>query len=428
MIKLDVTRAVTQQSIAKFQKIVLDIHNSMEREETKGFEFLGWKDWPNNIQHSEILAIKKSVKFLKKEKIEVLVVIGIGGSYLGAEAGINMVKGMTPFDTKQEVIFAGTSLSSIDLVQKLKYVEGKRFAINVISKSGKTLEPGIAFRYFKHLLEEQVGPTKASQYIIVTTDANKGGLIKIAKKNNYKTFVIPENIGGRYSVLTPVGLFPFAFAGCDIEAIIGGANNASKIYCNNDLLKNNAYKYAVARYLLGKKFNIELMVTYHPQMDSFSQWWIQLFGESEGKLEQGLFPASAVFTRDLHSLGQYIQDGRKQLFETVIKVKESTLDLPIIEEVKDYDELNYLLHKTVNQINNTVAKGVSDAHVLAGKVPNIDIHIDKMDESTLGELFYFFEKACAMSAYLLHLNPFDQPGVEVYKLNIKNLLGKNIQE
>jgi glucose-6-phosphate isomerase len=207
---------------------------------------------------------------LKKEKIEVLVVIGIGGSYLGAQAGINMIKGMTPFDTKCKVIFAGTSISSVDLVQKLKFVENKRFAINVISKSGKTLEPALAFRYFKHLLEEQVGPAMARQYIIATTDANNGGLLKIAKQNNYTTFVIPDNIGGRYSVLTPVGLFPFAFAGCDIEAIIQGSYSAYKKYQTKNLLKNDAYKYAVTRYLLSKKFNIELMVSYHPQMSSFT--------------------------------------------------------------------------------------------------------------------------------------------------------------
>ena len=259
---------------------------------------------------------------------------------------------------------------------------------------------------------------------MATTDSNQGGLIKLARKNNYTIFNIPEDIGGRYSVLTPVGLFPFAFAGCDIELIIEGAIKAYKNYNNGSLLENDAYKYAATRFLLSKKFNIELLVSYHPQMESLTDWWVQLFGESEGKNGKGLFPSSAIFTRDLHSLGQYIQQGRKQLFETVINVKNSALDLPVIEDMKNYDELNYLLRKTVNQINNIVAVGVTDAHVLAGKVPNISITINKIDEESLGELFYFFEKACAMSAFLLELNPFNQPGVEIYKLNISNLLNK----
>ena len=428
MIKLDVSSAIKKESIAKFEKIVAKIHDAMEREETKGFEFLGWKDLPKNIDHNLLKNIKKKVKFLKKEKIEVLVVIGIGGSYLGAKAGIDMIKGMIPFDRKYKVIFAGTSISSVDLVQKLKYVENKRFAINVISKSGKTLEPGLAFRYFRHLLEEQVGPAKAAKLIIATTDANKGGLLKIAKKYKYDRFIIPENIGGRYSVLTPVGLLPFAFLNCDIDLIVNGAYSANKKYSDRNLIKNDAYIYAVTRYLLSKKFNIELFVGYHPQLNSFAQWWAQLFGESEGKNEKGLFPATAIFTQDLHSLGQYIQEGKKQLFETIITVKDAILDLPIIKDNDNYDELNYLLHKNVNQINNIVSKGVSEAHVLAGKVPNIKIQIDKMNEFTLGELFYFFERACAMSAYLLNLNPFDQPGVEIYKLNISNLLGKTIKK
>ena len=424
MIKVDLNKAIKLDSLEKMKPIVEKIHNAMENKKVKGFEYLGWNDLPMNIQHSEIIKINKKVRFLKKEKVEVLVVIGIGGSYLGAKAGIEMINGLNPLSKNTEVLFAGTSISPSDLVQKLKYVENKNFAINIISKSGKTLEPALAFRYFRKLLEEKRGTEEANKFIIATTDSNNGGLIKLARNNNYTIFNIPEDIGGRFSVLTPVGLFPFAFAGCNIETIVEGSIKASKEYKNSNLLENNAYKYAVARFLLSKKFNIELLVSYHPQMESFTNWWVQLFGESEGKDDKGLFPASAIFTRDLHSLGQYIQQGRKQLFETVINVKNSTLDLPVIEDIKNYDELNYLLRKTVNEINNIVTLGVTDAHVLAGKVPNISITIDKMNEESLGELFYFFEKACAMSAYLLELNPFNQPGVEIYKLNISNLLNK----
>ncbi|WKX02420.1 glucose-6-phosphate isomerase [Candidatus Mycoplasma mahonii] len=424
MIKVDLSHAVTEESIKKYQKKVKALASKMENLKSDGYQYLGWKDLPVNYDKLEINRIKKEVKRLIKERVNILVVIGIGGSYAGAKAGIEMINGEYPIDQQTEVIYVGESLSSTNLAQKLAYVENKNFAINVISKSGTTTEPAIAFRLFKKLLEEKVGLNNANRFIIATTDANHGSLLTNAKENELTTFIIPSNVGGRFSVLTPVGLFPLAFAGINIDKVMNGALAAHKKYSPDTVLKNDAYRYAVARQILSSKFSIELLVQYEPQMKAFNEWWKQLAGESEGKNQKGIFPASAVFSTDLHSLGQFIQDGSKILFETIITCEIPNIDVQIIEEKKNLDNLNYLIDKTVHNINEVTFKATTEAHVMVGKVPNIHIQIGKLDAKHFGELVIFFERAVAMTAYLQGVNPFNQPGVEVYKQNMFRMLGK----
>ena len=425
MIKLDLSNAVTEAAIKKMQPKVKEIAEKMDRLELDGFEFLGWKNLPINYNKNEFKDIKKEAKRLKKERVDTLIVIGIGGSFAGAKAGIEMIQGKYPLSKDMEIIFVGESVSSTDLAQKLAYVQDKNFAINVISKSGTTTEPAIAFRLFKKLLEEKVGINNAKRFIIVTTDANKGVLLKLARENEYQTFVIPDNIGGRFSVLTAVGLFPLVCAGLNIDKVMQGAEIAYKKYSTQTTLENDAYRYAVARkVLMDKKFHSEMLVQYEPQMGAFNEWWKQLAGESEGKNQKGLLPTSAIFSTDLHSLGQFIQDGSKILFETVITFKNPNIDVKIVEETKNLDNLNYLTSKTVHEINQSVFKATTDAHVKVGKVPNIHIEVENMDERNFGELVIFFERAVAMTAYLMGVNPFNQPGVEVYKSNMFKILGK----
>lgn len=430
-INVNFKRAIDIKEILAFQEKVEQIHNKMEKFESEGNAFLGWKDLPNKINLTEIDEMEKIAKKLHKENIQVLVVIGIGGSYLGAKAGIDFVFGNMPsLDKKMEIIFAGESLSSTDLAQKLKYVEDKKFAINVISKSGTTLEPAIAFRMFKKLLEDKIGRYNASEYIFATTDSSKGALYNLANNEQYKKFVIPDDVGGRFSVLTPVGLFPFACAGLNIKKIISGAKNATDEYSSPQLINNNAYQYAVARYIFHTKQNlgVEFLVSYEPNLDYFLEWWKQLFGESEGKNNKGLLPNSAIFSTDLHSLGQFIQDGTKIFFETVITVKKPLIDLNIIEvpEEENYDNLNYLSGKTLHEINNVAFEATIDAHSFVGKVPNIHIELPELSEEVLGQIIIFFERAVAISGYLLEINPFNQPGVEVYKSNMFKILKKPI--
>lgn len=425
MIKLNLSNAVTEAALKKLQPQVKEIAEKMERLELDGFEFLGWKNLPVNYNKNAFKAIKKEAKRLKKERVDTLVVIGIGGSFAGAKAGIEMIQGKYPLKRDMEVVFVGESVSSTDLAQKLAYVQDKNFAINVISKSGTTTEPAIAFRLFKKLLEEKIGINNAKRFIVATTDANKGVLLKLAKENEYTTFVIPDNVGGRFSVLTPVGLFPLACAGIDIDKVMLGAEVAHKKYSPQTILENDAYRYASARkILMDKKFRAELLVQYEPQMSAFNEWWKQLAGESEGKNQKGLLPTSAVFSTDLHSLGQFIQDGSKVLFETVITFRLPSIDVQILEDTKNLDNLNYLTNKTVNEINKSVFQATTDAHVKVGKVPNIHLEVETMDEKNFGELVIFFERAVAMTAYLMGVNPFNQPGVEVYKSNMFKILGK----
>ncbi|NQZ65634.1 MAG: glucose-6-phosphate isomerase [Mycoplasmatales bacterium] len=424
MIKLNIKNAVTENAIKKYSNVVKNIATKMEKLETDGFEYLGWKDLPANYNKIEFKKIKNTVKRLEREKVDTLVVIGIGGSYAGAKAGIEMIQGEFPSKRKMEIIYVGESISSTNLSQKLVYVEDKNFAINVISKSGTTTEPAIAFRMFKKILEKKVGINNASKFIIATTDANRGSLLSMAKENNFTTFSIPDNVGGRFSVLTPVGLFPLAASGVNIDKIMKGALIAHKKYSSIDLEENDAYKYAVARVILSKKLPVELMVQYEPQMKAFNEWWKQLAGESEGKNHKGVFPSSAIFSTDLHSLGQFIQDGSKILYETVLTVAQPNFDVLLEENESNVDNLNYLAGKTISEVNNVAFQATTDAHVKVGKVPNIHIEYERMDELSFGELVIFFERAVAMTAYLLGVNPFNQPGVEVYKQNMFKYLGK----
>ncbi len=427
-IKLNINRAVNLTNIMKYEKQVKEIHDEMEKYESLGNEFLGWKDLPNNIDMQDIKEMELTAKKLHNSGIEVLVVVGIGGSYLGVKAGMDFILGNypTPEERKLEIIFAGESLSSTDLAQKLKYVENKKFAINVISKSGTTTEPAIAFRMFKALLEDTIGKNNAKNYIVATTDANKGSLFQLAEKEGYKKFVIPDNIGGRFSILTPVGLFPFACLGLNIKKIIIGAKMANEDYGIDSLEDNLAYQYAVTRFILWKEkgFISEMIVAYEPNLDYFLEWWKQLFGESEGKLNKGLLPHSAIFSTDLHSLGQFIQEGSKVLFETVITVTKPIIDLEIVEDMENLDNLNYLIDKSVHEINNVAFQATLDAHSSVGQVPNIHLELPELNEESFGWIVMFFERAVAMSAYLMEVNPFNQPGVEIYKTNMFRILKK----
>ena len=431
-IKIDFTRALDQKDLFTYKDKVLEIHNKIEKFETPGSAFLGWRDLPNRINWSEVKKIEECAARLHKEEIEVLVVIGIGGSYLGAKAGLDFVYGPYPSKTKTKmrIIFAGESLSATDLAQKLKYVENKKFAINVVSKSGTTLEPAIAFRLFKKLLEDKVGRHNAPNYIFATTDSSKGALFNLAMHEGYQKFVIPDDIGGRFSVLTPVGLFPFACAGMNLKKLLSGAKFATEEYSSGNLSENDAYQYAVVRHIFytQKKLNVEFLVSYEPALKYFLEWWKQLFGESEGKNGKGLLPHSALFTTDLHSLGQFIQDGTKIFFETVITLKKPEINLTLLEvpEEEDFDKLNYLSGKAIHQINQSAFEATIDAHSLVGKIPNIHIELSELDEESLGQLIIFFEMAVAMSGYLIEVNPFDQPGVEVYKSNMFRILKKPV--
>lgn len=426
VLNLDITNAVKETEVIKYQDNVLNIHNNIVNKNVLEKDWLGWIDLPQNSNTEEIEKMKEIAKVWKMQKITTLVVIGIGGSYLGTKAGYDFIYG--PYSINKpniELVFAGNSISSEQLVSLLKYVSDKNFAINVISKSGTTLEPSIAFREFRKLLEAKVGIENARKLIVATTDAKKGVLFELAEAKGYEKFIIPDNIGGRFSVLSPVGLFPFVCAGLDIDKLLKGAADANKDADNENLLNNNAYKYAVTRYILSKKYQVEMFASYEPKMVYFAEWWKQLFAESEGKDNKGLLPTSAVFSTDLHSLGQMIQEGNKILFETVLTVKEPKYDILFKKEKEDLDKLNYLDGQSLHQVNMSAFKGTLEAHHEVGKVPNITIEFEKFDEYNLGYLFQFFERALAISAYLLKVNPFNQPGVEVYKASMFKLLNKN---
>lgn len=426
MIKTNISYThLTDQELNKYQDKIYSIHKTMITERKGlGSNFLGWVDLPKNYNKTEWETMKVIAKRLIPE-IQVLIVIGIGGSYLGAKAAIDMIKGLYSKDSL-EIIFVGNTLSSTYTNQVLEYVKDKEFAINVISKSGSTTEPAIAFRLFRDLLEQQKGKAIAKTRIIATTDAKNGILKNLANQEGYETLVIPDDIGGRFSVLTPVGIFVMAMAGIDIDKVMLGANQAYTDL-SNDTLENQAYKYAVVRTILHqeKQYPVEMLVSYESQMSSLAEWWKQLFGESEGKDSKGILPASVNFSTDLHSLGQFIQEGSKVLFETVLQVKKPSLDVKIATNSDDVDQLNYLTNYSLHQINALALEGTIDAHSNEGKVPNIILELETMDEIMFGYLVYFFFKACAMSAYLLEVNPFNQPGVEVYKKKMFKLLGKS---
>ena len=391
-----------------------------------GSDFLGWLDLPVNYDKDEFRRIKESAEKIKKDS-EVLVVLGIGGSYLGARAVIEFIKSnnynLLKKDTP-DIYFGGNTISSSAVAELMQLIDGRDFSINVISKSGTTTEPAIAFRIFKEILEKKYGKEEAAKRIYVTTDRQKGALKALADAEGYETFVVPDDVGGRYSVLTAVGLLPIAVAGIDIGALMQGAADAREAYASDDLDNNDCYRYAAVRNMLyrdGKA--IEMLAAYEPSMTLWCEWFKQLFGESEGKDGKGLFPASAIFSTDLHSLGQYIQQGERCLFETVLWVKEPKTDVEIGFEEANGDGLNFVAGKTVHYVNRKAFEGTVLAHT-DGDVPNIILELDKQDEYILGYMIYFFEKACGLSGYLLGVNPFDQPGVESYKKNMFALLGK----
>lgn len=382
--------------------------------------FLGWMNLPNETDESEIDRIKEAAKKIRQTS-EVLVVLGIGGSLMSAKS---IVSALQKKNDHLEIIFLGNSLSEMDIKDNLEYLRYKKISLNVISKSGKTLETSIAFRIFKDFMREKYGE-KFIERIYITTDKEKGALRTFADKNNLETFIIPDNIGGRYSAFTPVGLLPVAAAGIDIDKILIGIKKASEDFSDKNIKNNPALQYAVIRYLLYKKgFKIELFVNYEPRLECLNKWLVQLFGESEGKDEKGIFPSSAVFSSDLHSIGQFIQDGTKILFETVMFFNNTRDDkITISEDEDNLDQLNYLKGKSISEINKSAMIGTMKAHV-DGEVPNILIEMGNLNEKNLAYLMQFFMLACSISAELLGVNPFNQPGVEKYKSNIYKILGK----
>jgi len=426
-INIDFTsKFVKKEEVEKLREKANSENTKLHNKQGKGNDFLGWVDLPVNIEQNLLEDIQKTAIEIAKD-IDVMVVIGIGGSYLGAKAVLEALSdnfACLRNDKKfPKIIFAGQNLSQDYYYELREFLEDKKYAITVISKSGTTTEPAVAFRILKKDLEDKYGLEIARKRIIAITDKSRGALKKLADNNGYKCYEIADDIGGRYSVLSPVGLFPVAVAGFDIKKLIEGAKN---MYHRTDATKKNniAEEYAIIRNLLyNKGFTTEILVNYNPKLSFFAEWWKQLYGESEGKEQKGIFPASVNFTTDLHSMGQYIQDGKRNLFETVLSVAEPNhwLTLPANED--DLDGLNYLEGKSIEYINKNAELGTTIAHI-SGGVPNLKIEIPKLDEFHLGELIYFFEKACGISGYLLDVNPFDQPGVEDYKRNMFILLEK----
>lgn len=406
--------------------LVSAAHNSLHTGSGLGADFLGWVDLPQNYDKDEFARIKTAAAKIQKS-CQALIVIGIGGSYLGARAAIEFIK--SPHynslckDTP-EIYFAGNSISPDALGDVLDLCEGKDICVNIISKSGTTTEPALAFRIFRDLLIKKYGKDGAKERIFCTTDKARGTLKTLADREGYECFVIPDDVGGRFSVLTACGLLPIAAAGCDIDAIMNGAQAAHSAYANPDLNANDCYKYAAIRNILyNKGKQIEVLVAYEPAFTLMGEWYKQLFGESEGKDGKGLFPASMIFSTDLHSLGQFVQDGSRNLFETVVRVDKPKRDRFIESDPENFDGLNFLSGQNMSVVNEKAAQGTVLAHIEGG-APNVTLSIPAMDEQSFGWLVYFFEKSCAISGYMLGVNPFDQPGVESYKKNMFALLGK----
>lgn len=417
---------VTNEEVMFFKEKIVAAHDALHNKTGAGSDFTGWVDLPVDYDKDEFSRIKAAAEKIKKNS-DVLIVIGIGGSYLGARAVIEFIKSQNYNDLRKgtpAIYFSGNSISSSSLNELIEICKDKDFSVNVISKSGTTTEPAIAFRIFREMLTEKYGKEGAAERIFVTTDKAKGTLKGLADKEDYETFVVPDEVGGRYSVLTAVGLLPIAAAGIDIDALMLGAANARKELMSTDINENDCYKYVAIRnalYNKGKK--TEMFISYEPCFTMMNEWLKQLFGESEGKENKGLFPTSAIFSTDLHSLGQYIQEGERIMFETVVSFKKPKTELIIKEDPQNVDGLNFLTGKSVSFVNEKAQQGTILAHNDGG-VPNIIIEAEDMTESTLGYLIYFFEKACAISGYVLGINPFDQPGVESYKKNMFALLGK----
>lgn len=431
-VRFDYSKALPffgEHEITYLQDAVKVAHHSLHEQTGAGSDYLGWIDLPSNYDKEEFSRIQKAAEKIKNDS-DVLIVIGIGGSYLGARAAIEMLQhsfyNALPKEKRKtpQVLFAGNNISSSYMKDLMDLLDGKDWSINVISKSGTTTEPALAFRIFRKMLEEKYGAEVARKRIYATTDKARGALKTLATEEGYESFIIPDDVGGRYSVLTAVGLLPIAVSGASIGDMMSGAAQAREDFSKSELQENAAYQYAAVRNVLyNKGKTIEMLINYEPGLQYFAEWWKQLFGESEGKDQKGIFPSSANFSTDLHSLGQYVQEGRRDLFETVIKVEEARHELTIEKAENDLDGLNYLAGETVDFVNNKAFEGTMLAHTDGG-VPNLIVSIPKMDAYTFGYLVYFFEKACAMSGYLLGVNPFDQPGVEAYKVNMFALLGK----
>ncbi len=429
-LSLDYSRSSVQgHELDGFAPLVKAAHEMLHKKSGLGNDFLGWIDLPVNYDKEEFARIKEAAKKIQ-DKADVLVVIGIGGSYLGAKAAIeglsNAFYNLQDKDERKgpQILFAGHNISGTYLSQLLKYLENKEVCLNVISKSGTTTEPAIAFRALKDLVEKKYGKEEAKTRIFATTDKARGALRQLADGEGYETFVIPDDVGGRFSVLTPVGLLPIAAAGIDIDQLMAGAADGREEYSNTDLAENVCYQYAAVRnalYNRGK--TTEILVDYEPAMFFVAEWWKQLYGESEGKDQKGIFPAAVHFSTDLHSMGQYIQDGRRDIFETVIQITNPSEDVTIEEAEVNLDGLNYLAGETFNYVNQKAFEGTLLAHVDGG-TPNIVLNMPELNEFCFGKLLYFFEKACGISGYLLGVNPFDQPGVEAYKKNVFALLNK----
>lgn len=421
--KINTNYLLDRPNYKKYEDKVRIINQMINSKTGLGNDFLGWTTWPKDYDKNEFERILEKAKYVR-DNFDVLVVCGIGGSYLGARAAIEAINGLKSKD-KLEIIYLGQTFSTDYIYDTLEYLKNKRFAINVISKSGTTTETSVSFRLLKELLESKIGKDEARRAIIATTDKEKGALKELSNKEGYETYILPDDIGGRYSVLTAVGLFPIACAGIDIKSMMDGAYDAMIEFDNDDLYTNSAYQYAVYRHHLyenGKQ--VEMFVCYEPHLVQLNEWLKQLFGESEGKEGKGLLPASASFTTDLHSMGQFIQEGTHNLFETIIYFKNPKNIVTVPHDEDNLDGLNYLEGKTLSHINEKAFLGTLDAHANSGKVNNIVLEFDKITPYAIGYLFYFFMRVCAMSAYLLEINPFNQPGVEVYKKNMFHLLGK----
>ena len=423
------TGFINEQEVENMKKLALDAKEQLVSKTGAGNDFLGWIDLPENYDKDEFERIKKAAAKIQSDS-EVLVVIGIGGSYLGARAAIEFLRHNFYNSVSKEVrktpeiYYAGNSISSTYLKHLLDVVGDRDFSVNIISKSGTTTEPAIAFRVFKKKLEEKYGKEEAAKRIYATTDKEKGALKNLATEEGYETFVVPDDVGGRFSVLTAVGLLPIAVSGADITKLMEGAASGRKRALEADFEENDALKYAAIRNILLRKGKlVEIVANYEPSLHYVSEWWKQLYGESEGKDQKGIFPAAVDLTTDLHSMGQFIQDGARIMFETVMNIETSKEEVILEEEPVDLDGLNYLAGKSVDFINKSAMNGTILAHT-DGNVPNLLVQIPEQNEFYLGELFYFFEFACGISGYLLGVNPFDQPGVESYKKNMFALLGK----
>lgn len=411
---------VGEKELLDYKEKVKEVHKMLHEGTGKGSDFLGWVHLPVEYDKEEFGRIKMAAEKIRKDS-DVLIVIGIGGSYLGARA---VIEALQKTNDKLQIYYAGNDLSGRHMADLLAKIEGKDISLNVISKSGTTTEPAIAFRILRNYMEEKYGEAEAAKRIYATTDKQKGALKILADKKGYKTFVVPDNVGGRYSVLTAVGLLPIAAADINIEQMMEGANKAREIFNNENLEENDCYKYAVYRNILYKnKKATEILANYEPRLHFVSEWWKQLFGESEGKENKGIFPASVDLTTDLHSMGQWMQEGVRNIFETVISIEEDEIKMEIPNDLENLDGMNFVAGKTIDFVNKKAMEGTIMAHTDGG-VPNLIIKMADLSAFSLGYLFYFFEKACAISGYILGVNPFDQPGVEAYKKNMFRLLGK----